>query len=131
MSKKPSQVFSDEFLENIKKSLEELRIRLNSELSTLASKDTSTKGDLDASFPKYGSEEDDNAREVADYTTNKPLEISLEKTLVDVNKALERLSKGTYGICKYCDEPIAEKRLLARPTSSACVSCKKTLTDEV
>ena len=131
MSKPSTQVFSQEFLETIKKSLEELKIRLGSELSTLAKKDSGIKGDLDASFPKYGDEEDDNAREVADYTTNKPLEISLEKTLVDVDKALGRLEKGTYGICKYCDQPIADKRLLARPTSSACVSCKKTLTDEV
>ncbi|MEK7623573.1 MAG: TraR/DksA C4-type zinc finger protein, partial [Patescibacteria group bacterium] len=71
------------------------------------------------------------AREVAEYTANKPLEVTLENTLRDINKALERLNKGTYGICKYCDHPIDEKRLLARPTSSACVSCKKTLTDEV
>ena len=35
------------------------------------------------------------------------------------------------GICKYCDQPIDEKRLRARPTSGACISCKKTLTDEV
>lgn len=130
MATKTPQVFSEEFLETIKTSLEELKVRLGSELSTLATKDTPAKGDLDASFPKYGDSEDDNAREVADYTTNKPLEITLEKTLVDVGKALERLSKGAYGICKYCDQPIAEKRLLARPTSSACVSCKKTLTDE-
>lgn len=130
MATKTPQVFSEEFLETIQTSLKELKVRLSSELSTLATKDTPTKGDLDASFPKYGDSEDDNAREVADYTTNKPLEITLEKTLVDVGKALERLSKGTYGICKYCDQPIAEKRLLARPTSSACVSCKKTLTDE-
>lgn len=130
MATKSPQVFSKEFLDTIQTSLKELKVRLSSELSTLATKDSSKKGDLDASFPKYGDSEDDNAREVADYTTNKPLEITLEKTLVDVDKALDRLSKGTYGICKYCDEPIAEKRLLARPTSSACVSCKKTLTDE-
>jgi len=130
MKNQTAQVFNDEFLDTIQKSLEELKVRLSSELSTFATKDIHSKGNLDASFPKYGDEEDDNAREVADYTTNKPLEITLEKTLTDVNKALERLHKGAYGICKYCDEPIAEKRLLARPTSSACVSCKKTLTDE-
>lgn len=130
MSKTLNQTFSTEFLETIKTSLEELKIRLGSELSTLAKKDLTNKGDVDASFPQYGDEEDDSVREVADYTTNKPLEITLEKTLTDVNKALDRIAKGTYGVCKYCDQPIAEKRLLARPTSSACVSCKKTLTDE-
>lgn len=130
MSTKSKQGFSKEFLATIKTSLEELKIRLKNELGNIASKDTHTASHVTAAFPKYGNDEDDNAREVADYTTNKPLEISLEKTLVDVNKALDRLAKGNYGICKYCDQPIAEKRLLARPTSSACVSCKKTLTDE-
>ena len=130
MSTHTKQGFSKEFLATIKTSLEELKARLQNELLTLSPKDAS-KNDMDASFPKYGDSEDDNAREVADYTTNKPLEITLEKTLHDVEKALDRLKKGTYGICKYCDQPISEKRLLARPTSSACVSCKKSLTDEV
>ena len=82
-------------------------------------------------FPEYGDKEDENAQEVADYTTNKPLEETLEKLLRDVNKSLTTLKAGNYGVCKYCDKPIDEKRLLARPMSSACVSCKKTLTDEV
>ena len=131
MSSTHTQAFDKEFLATIKNLLEENKILIQNELGNITSKDMGSKTDVDKAFPKYGDEEDDNAREVADYTTNKPLEITFDKTLVDINKALERLSKGTYGICKYCDQPIAEKRLLARPTSSACVSCKKTLTDEV
>lgn len=119
------------FLEEIKKRLEEERARLTKELASFSKKNAHVANDFDATFPEYGDEEDDNAREVAEYTTNKPLELTLEKTLRDIDKALERLHKGTYGICKYCDKPIDEKRLLARPTSSACVSCKKTLTDEL
>lgn len=130
MSTQSTQGFSTEFLATIKTSLEELKARLQNELLTLSPQESQQPGELNAAFPKYGDSEDDNAREVADYTTNKPLEITLEKTLVDVDKALARLAKGNYGICKYCDQPISEKRLLARPTSSACVSCKKTLTDE-
>ncbi len=125
-----TQPFKTEFLQNIEALLKELQQRVEAELSTLANKNPTQQGAVNATFPKYGDEEDDNAREVADYTTNKTLEITLEKTKADVEKALERLKKGTYGICKYCDQPIAEQRLLARPTSSACVSCKKTLTDE-
>ncbi len=123
--------FSPSFLEKIKVNLIEEKSRLAGELEKFTKKNPNVSGDYDAQFPEYGDEEDENAREVAEYTANKPLEITLEKTLRDVNKALERMAKGTYGTCKYCDEPIDEKRLLARPTSSACVSCKKTLTDEV
>lgn len=104
---------------------------LQEELSHIAKKSSHASGDYDTVMSDYGDKDDENAMEVAEFTANKPLEISLEKTLRDVQKSLERVDKGTYGVCKYCDQMIDEKRLLARPTSSACVSCKKTLTDEV
>lgn len=127
---KKQSTFSNEFLEKIQNLLLEEKKRLEDELNLFASKNPKTKDDYDADFPEYGDEEDENAREIADYTANKPLEETLEKMLRDVDKTLEVIGKGSYGICKYCDKPIDEKRLLARPTSSACVSCKKTLTDE-
>lgn len=130
MAKKASP-FSQKFLDEIKTKLLEEKKHLETDLGDFTKKNPHVADDYEAQFPEYGDEEDENAREVAEYTANKPLEISLENTLRDVNQALERLDKGTYGICKYCKQPIDEKRLLARPTSSACVSCKKTLTDEV
>lgn len=122
--------FSAEFLDKIKGILLEEKNRFERELSQFAEKNPRVEGDYDAQFPEFGEKDDDNAQEVEQYTVRKPLEISLEKTLRDVNNALKRLDEGTYGICKYCGETIDEKRLLARPTSSSCVSCKKTLTDE-
>lgn len=130
MSKAKTQ-FSQTFLAQIEKTLLAEEERLEHELAKFTKKNPHVEDDFDATFPEYGSEEDDNAREVAQYTTNKPLEITLENSLRDVKKSLERLRKGDYGVCKYCDQPIEEKRLLARPTSGACVSCKKTLTNEV
>lgn len=123
--------FNKAFLAQIKETLEQEKERVEKELAQFTTKNPHVEGDYDAVMPEYGSQEDENAREVAEYTTNKPLEISLEKTLRDINKSLERLEKGGYGICKYCDQPIDEKRLLARPTSGSCVACKKTLTQEV
>ncbi len=122
--------FSADFLEKITNQLLVEKDRLESELAEFAKKNPHLAGDFDAQFPEYGDKEDENAQEVAEYTTNKPLEETLEKMLRDVEKSLKRISDGTYGVCKYCDKPIDEKRLLARPTSSACVECKKTLTDE-
>lgn len=130
MPKKTSHL-SPKFLAQIKQELLDEKKHLETDLADFTKKNPHNADDYEAKFPDYGDEEDENAREVAQYTTNKPLEISLENTLRDVNQALARIEKGTYGICKYCKEPIDEKRLLARPTSSACVSCKKTLTDEV
>lgn len=125
------KLFSKEFLDNIQKELEENKLRLESELSKFTHKNPHVSGDYDSNYPEYGDKEDENAAEVTEYITNKPLEETLEKTLRDVNQALDRVKKGTYGICKYCKKPIEEKRLEARPTSSACVECKKTITQEV
>lgn len=131
MATKNKTTFSEEFLQKIEELLLAEKQRVQAELAEIARKNPSNGGDFDGAFPEYGDEEDDNAREIADYTANKPLEETLEKMLRDVDKTLERVQAGTYGVCKYCNQPIDEKRLLARPTSSACVSCKKTLTDEV
>jgi len=121
---------SPEFLQKIKDILISEKERLEKELAKFTTKNKHVSGDYDATFPDYGDKDDENAQEVAQYTANKPLEIALEKELRDVGKSLDRLEKGSYGVCKYCDQPIEEKRLLARPTSGACVSCKKTLTEE-
>jgi DnaK suppressor protein len=70
---------------------------------------------------------EENTSEVAKYDLNLSLEQTLEKALRDVNKALGSVDKDDYGICKYCQQPIEKARLMARPTSSACVSCKMKL----
>lgn len=49
-----------------------------------------------------------------------------EKNLLDkIEKALERIDNGTFGTCEECDEPIALKRLEARPEATLCIRCKE------
>lgn len=117
------KTLNSEFLEKITNLLLVNEARLSKELSKIKSKDS-------AAFPEYGDKEDENAQEVAQFISDIPIEENIEKMHRDVKQALDRIKKGTYGVCKYCDKLIDEKRLLARPTSSACVSCKKTLTHE-
>jgi RNA polymerase-binding transcription factor DksA len=130
MANSAKSTFDQKFIDDIKTKLLEERVRLEKELAGFTSKSKTVPGDFDAKFSEYGDDEDSNVQEIEEFTVNKPLEMSLENSLRDVNKALKRIEEGAYGICKYCDRPIDEKRLLARPTSSACVSCKKLLTDE-
>ncbi len=44
-------------------------------------------------------------------------------TLVD--KALERLAAGTYGLCQQCGKPIPIKRLEAIPWAERCIACEE------
>lgn len=122
--------FSQEFLDKIKEQLLAKKDDLENELKAFAKEDPKNKADYNAAFPELGDKQDENAAEVTEYSNLITLESTLEKALADVNEALERLKKGNYGICKYCKELIAEKRLLARPVSSACIDCKKKLTLE-
>jgi RNA polymerase-binding protein DksA len=43
--------------------------------------------------------------------------------LADLDRALEQLGEGTYGICESCGEPIAPERLAARPAARTCIAC--------
>lgn len=119
-------------LDEIKVNLLEEKGRLEQELLAFAHRNTKTNTtDFEADFPNIGDKEDENAAEVAQFSTNLSLESELEKALRDVESALVSLEKNEYGKCKYCSQEIDERRLHARPTSSSCIQCKKTLTQEV
>jgi DnaK suppressor protein len=45
--------------------------------------------------------------------------------LLQTEKALERLDKGTYGQCESCGEPIGKNRLIAFPRATLCMPCKQ------
>lgn len=117
-------------LDKIKNQLLEEKKRLERELGDFAERNIHNAGDFNAKFPQFGDKSDENASEVATYGDYLALEQTLEKELRDVVETLKNIENGAYGICKYCRKPIDEKRLLARPTSSACVACKKLLTQE-
>lgn len=42
-----------------------------------------------------------------------------------IERTLERIEAGEYGICAECGEKIPEKRLMAVPEASRCVSCEE------
>ena len=46
------------------------------------------------------------------------------KLIVKIREALERIDKGTYGICETCSSEIPIKRLNARPVTTQCIDCK-------
>lgn len=42
-----------------------------------------------------------------------------------IERALEKLDEGSYGVCDSCGEPIAAGRLRAEPASVLCIECAK------
>jgi DnaK suppressor protein len=47
------------------------------------------------------------------------------KILQAIEEALQRIDKGTYGICRDCGEEIAAPRLNAIPWTRVCITCKE------
>jgi RNA polymerase-binding transcription factor len=44
--------------------------------------------------------------------------------LVKIDRALEKMDEGEFGICENCGEKIGIKRLEARPVAELCIECK-------
>ncbi|MFT5354150.1 MAG: DnaK suppressor protein [Polyangiales bacterium] len=47
-----------------------------------------------------------------------------ELRLSQVRSALERMTRDEYGACVSCEEPIAQRRLNARPEAPLCLLCQ-------
>jgi sigma-B regulation protein RsbU (phosphoserine phosphatase) len=47
----------------------------------------------------------------------------LMRLLKEVDSALERMDKGSYGLCEVCQEPVEEERLVADPLTRNCLGC--------
>ncbi len=125
-------MLDENLLKTMKERLLEEKARLEQELSQFSHRNPKAKEtDFNADFPNVGDKEDENAAEVAQFSDNLSLEGELEKALRDVESAMKLMKEGKYGKCKYCGQEIDVKRLEARPTSTSCIQCKKTLTQEV
>lgn len=120
-------------LGEIEKQLRAEEARLERELGQFTKKNPHNPDDYDAKFtelPEGGgaASEEENAYQVTTYSDNLSMERTLESLLKDVKKTLGRIKRGEYGVCRHCGQIIDPKRLLARPTSSSCIECKKRLT---
>jgi DnaK suppressor protein len=45
--------------------------------------------------------------------------------LGEIDRSLEKIDRGTYGLCEDCEEPIAARRLRVVPFALRCVGCQE------
>lgn len=107
---------------------------LEKELSTLET-ELKSVGHINPDNPKdwepSSGEVDVNASDSADiadniesYESNTAILKQLENQYNDVKLALEKIGKGTYGICEISGEPIEKERLEANPAARTSVAHK-------
>ena len=116
--------FSQEFIAARKKDLLKIKKRVEDEISHISSCSLKEDVECQAKFPNFGDTEDDNATEVEVYENYTSLETNLNYLLKEVNMALEKIEKGTYGFCANCKTLIPEKRLIAFPAAPFCIQCE-------
>lgn len=100
--------------------LEEERVHLIHRLAELGATETGElRNDVD-----YGDGFADAASATAERTETMGLADGLHAMLIAIDRALERIAEGNYGICAKCGNEIPAARLEFRPQSIFCVSCK-------
>ncbi len=109
-------------IEILKEKLLEEKTKLEKNLSNFANP-SETEDDYKTIFREIGTDPDENASEVEEYTDNLALENNLEKQLAKIDRALERIKNGTYGICSKCGKEIELERLEIYPEAERCIKC--------
>lgn len=117
-------------LRELKEKLEKQKVSIEAELEKFAKKDENLKGDWDTRFPKTdggvgGQVLEDAADQVEEYVNLLPIEHNMELRIQDINSALEKIKKGTYGKCENCGKNIDEERLKVLPEARECGKCEK------
>jgi len=107
---------NSEFIEKNKLQLEKEKETIETTLNDLTKE----------KFPDFRAQGvlDEEADEVEEYTSLVSIEETLENKLINIKKALDKISQGTYGKCEKCNKEIEESRLEVVPEADLCGNCK-------
>jgi DnaK suppressor protein len=99
----------------------DLRALLEQELDELRSQLTELGfGDVGLT---YDSNFADSSQVTAERGEAEALANKLKETLDEVENALAKMGKGTYGQCEDCGKQISVARLEAKPAARYCIDC--------
>jgi len=108
----------------LRSQLESERKRLSEELEQLQA--SIRPADERREGSPFGKREEE-ATESFELEKKIALQKNLRDSLAEVEHALEKFEKGTYGLCDACGKPITPERLEVRPHAALCVDCKAKL----
>jgi RNA polymerase-binding protein DksA len=104
------------------------KARLEAELEEIESRTSRTS---DAERATELSSYDDHPADLASETFEREKDLaigeSVQSLLDQVHTALEKVERGTYGICDACGRPIKRARLQALPFATLCLECQDRL----
>ncbi|KAK3606977.1 hypothetical protein CHS0354_018573 [Potamilus streckersoni] len=105
-----------------KKQLEAALLQMKKEVS-----DEITAGTEDLKYASHEGYSDpiDRAKSESEHVISLRIKDREKKLLSKISSALERLKNDEINICRECDEEIGFNRLMARPVTDLCISCKE------
>jgi RNA polymerase-binding protein DksA len=110
-------------IEELKELLLQEKEEIENNISKIAKPVNKKEGDYETNFEEIGTDREDNATEVEQYSDNLSVEVTLEKRLQEIIAALERIANETYGFCENCQKEIPLERLKANPAATTCIKC--------
>ena len=93
-----------------------LKIRLSELTGRVAEIDSELRKPLSADF-------EERATDLEDHDALEGIKNSEIQEIHQIQRALKRITEGTYGVCVQCGADIDPKRLKALPIATRCISC--------
>ena len=116
-----------------KKELNDLRKRLVEEREQLARQaagiEESSFGNAQSEMTGELSSFDEEYADAATETFEREKDLSITNNIRDltdqIDRAIERIDEGSYGLCERCGRPIEKARIKALPYASLCIKDKQ------
>ena len=106
-------------LTGIERHLTEQKVRVKKQLTELAAQDPFSDTDRLSETAASDSE----AKEEFNHDRYQAMIGELKQEQAEIDGALTRIKKGTYGVCTRCGKLIDTDRLAAIPTATMCMAC--------
>ena len=114
----------DKFLEGQKKALEEERATYTRQAQTLKDEAERLAEDMEPGDVQF--DEESGEGDTVNVERERDLALSAQALaeVAAIDRALEKIKDGSYGVCEKCGDPIPKERLKALPHAALCVKCK-------
>lgn len=108
-----------------KKDVEKLKLKLDALKDNIINSIRDSSNTINALNSMNTSEEVD----ISSYRSMAYIDESTIKNnnrdLQDINRALDKIENGQYGICEMCEKQIDIKRLMTKPYARFCITCRE------
>ncbi len=122
----PKTKTSKAALEKYRKMLSEKKTRITGDVEQLEKQSLlNSQRDASGDLSDYSLHMADAGSDAAERETMLGLASAQQKMAEKIERALERIDQGTYGVCELCGGEIAAERLAALPEANTCIKCMR------